>query len=59
MMSILIDPYFFFLTWTDSEIRYYFRTWTVSDLEHYLKELEDRQLFEYCALVRDILIEKT
>lgn len=59
MMSISIDPYYFFLTWTEDEIRDYFRTWNVEDLVQYKKDLEDRQLFEYCILIRDILIEKT
>lgn len=59
MMSISIDPYYFFLTWTDEEIKDYFRTWNVDDLVQYKKDLEDRQLFEYCVLIRDILIEKT
>lgn len=58
-MSISIDPYYFFLTWTDEEIKDYFRTWNVDDLVQYKKDLEDRQLFEYCVLIRDILIEKT
>ncbi len=59
MMNTIIDPYFYFITWSNEELKDYFRSWEVKDLEEFKKDLECRALYEYCAIIRDILIEKT
>lgn len=59
MMNTIIDPYFYFITWSNEELKDYFRSWEVKDLEEFKGDLEARCLYEYCAIIRDILIEKT
>ena len=58
-MNTIIDPYFYFITWSNEELKDYFRSWEVKDLEEFKEDLECRSLYEYCAIIRDILNEKT
>ena len=58
-MNKIVDLSAWFLTWTEEEIKDYFRGWNVEDLQALLKDMEQKQAFEYCAIIRGILIEKT